>query len=177
MSRYEEQSGKTIDEDVKISVLIGGMQNAKVKDHLELNAGRLDTYRQLRSEILNFAVARRTRAHTNEDDPVTIGALRSKGDKGGKGKQDAYEQNRNYNANNWNYDKQPDTKGWYGNQKQGAGKWNNNTGSRKGTCDAWTKGSWPSDPNLYSAKCDNWDGETTRPISAIGSEKVGPLGR
>ena len=32
--RWDEQSGKTLDGDIKVSVLMGGMQNQKVKDHL-----------------------------------------------------------------------------------------------------------------------------------------------
>jgi hypothetical protein len=85
--RWEEQSGKTLDPDIKVSVLMGGMANAKVRDHLELNAARLDTYDVVRAEVLNFAVARRTWA-TELDDPMVIGALKGKG-KDGKRKHGA----------------------------------------------------------------------------------------
>eukprot|EP00959_Pyramimonas_sp_CCMP1952_P461808 9482212-Pyramimonas_sp.AAC.1 len=71
--RYENQSGKVLDEDVKISTLVGGMQNTKVRDHLLLNAARLDTFQRLRAEVLNFAVAKRTWAQ-DVDDPMLIGA-------------------------------------------------------------------------------------------------------
>lgn len=91
--RYEDQSGRKLDDDVKMSILIGGMQNTKVKDHLELNASRLEKYAQMRNEVINFAVARRTWT-TPEDDPMMIGAVPSwqggwrswKGGKGDKGK-------------------------------------------------------------------------------------------
>ena len=83
--RYEEQSGKVLDQDVKISVLIGGMLNVKVRDHLELNAARLDTYQQLRAEILNFAVAKRTWTQ-DVDDPMVIGAVKDGKGKTSKGK-------------------------------------------------------------------------------------------
>ena len=82
--RWEEQSGKTLDPDIKVSVLMGGMQNQKVRDHLELNATRLDTYPAVRAEILNFAVAKRTWTH-DLGDPMVIGAVKPKG-KDGKGK-------------------------------------------------------------------------------------------
>ena len=56
--RWEEQRGKTLDPDIKVSVLMGGMANPKVRDHLELDAARLDTYQAVRAEGQNFAVAR-----------------------------------------------------------------------------------------------------------------------
>ena len=58
--KWEDQSKKTLDADIKMSVLMGGMQNQQVRQHLELNAARLTDYPTLRAEILNFAVTRRT---------------------------------------------------------------------------------------------------------------------
>ncbi len=60
---------------------MGGSQNPKVRDHLELNAGRLTTYSAVRSEILNFAVVKLTLTH-DIDDPTQIGAVKQKGAKG-----------------------------------------------------------------------------------------------
>jgi len=84
--RYEEQSGETLSASVKLSIIIGGMMNQKVRDHLELNAARLDTYEKLRDEVLNFAVARRTWNLDPFDDPMQVGALHDKGKGKGKGK-------------------------------------------------------------------------------------------
>ncbi|CAK0841766.1 unnamed protein product [Prorocentrum cordatum] len=83
--RCENQSGKVLDEDVKISTLVGGMQNTKVRDHLLLNAARLDTFQRLRAEVLNFAVAKRTWAQ-DVDDPMLIGAVKDGKGKTSKGK-------------------------------------------------------------------------------------------
>ena len=80
--KWEEQSKKTLDDDIKMSVLMGGMQNQQVRQHLELNASRLTDYPTARAEVLNFAVARRTWVL---DDPMQIGAIRNpKGGKKGK---------------------------------------------------------------------------------------------
>ena len=84
--RWEEQSGKTLDSDIKASVLMGNMANTRVKDHLELNAARLDTYKAVRGEILNFAVAKRTWTQDVHDDPMQIGAVKGKGKEKAKGK-------------------------------------------------------------------------------------------
>ena len=86
--RWEEQSGKTLDSDIKTSILMGNMANARVRGHLELNAARLDNYTAVRSEILNFAVAKLTwnQEPSVHDDPMVIGAVKGKGKKGKKGK-------------------------------------------------------------------------------------------
>ncbi len=44
----------SLDNDIKVSVLLGGVQNTKARDHLELNVGRLTSYASVRSEILDF---------------------------------------------------------------------------------------------------------------------------
>jgi len=86
--RWEEQSGKRLDSDIKTSILMGNMANARVRGHLELNAARLNNYAAVRSEILNFAVAKRTwnQEPSVHDDPMVIGAVKGKGKKGKKGK-------------------------------------------------------------------------------------------
>ena len=58
--KWEDQSKKTLDADIKMSVLIGGTQDQQVRQHLKLNAARLTDYPTLRAEILNFAVTHRT---------------------------------------------------------------------------------------------------------------------
>lgn len=83
--RWEDQSGKTLDPDIKMSVLMGGMRNTKVREHLELDASRLNSYTDARTEVLNFAVAKRTWTF-EVDDPMVIGAVSRKGKGKGKNK-------------------------------------------------------------------------------------------
>ena len=52
---YERQTTKTIDEDLKIGVVILGMSDLKVKEHLVRNAGRIDTWPKMREEIVEIS--------------------------------------------------------------------------------------------------------------------------
>lgn len=47
--RCEEQSGKTLDGDANITVLVGCLHSVQVRQHLELNACRLDSYESART--------------------------------------------------------------------------------------------------------------------------------
>ncbi len=88
--KYESQSGKVLDADIKMSVVSGGMVNAKVRDHIDLNATRLDTYGKLRDGVRSFATARRRWSRESMGDPMQVGAFgkgKDKDEKGeGKGK-------------------------------------------------------------------------------------------
>lgn len=89
--RYEEQSGEEIPDSIKASVLSGGLANEKLRDHIALNAFRLNTYAEVRTEVQRICAAQREwTAQVASDAPVPmeIGALgKGKGKKGkGKGK-------------------------------------------------------------------------------------------
>lgn len=72
--KWELECGQTLDPDIKMSILTVGMVFAKIKDHLDLNASRIDTLEKFRSEILNLGPGRRRCAPDLDDDPMGIGA-------------------------------------------------------------------------------------------------------
>mgnify|MGYP002810041704 CR=1 FL=1 len=58
--KWEVQTGKELDDEVKHGILIGGMRNDVVRSHLDLSVEKLATYQALRDSVLSFAGARRT---------------------------------------------------------------------------------------------------------------------
>ena len=58
--RARRAGGKSLDQGIKASMLMGCTKNPKVRDHLELNAARLVVHSAMRAAIILFAVARRT---------------------------------------------------------------------------------------------------------------------
>ena len=52
---YEKQSGKDVDDDTIIGVVILGISDPAVKEHLVRHAGRLDSWKKMRAEILEIA--------------------------------------------------------------------------------------------------------------------------
>ena len=55
---YENQSTKTVDDDIKIRVTMLGMEDMRVKEHLIRNSVRITSWNQMREEILEI-----TRTH------------------------------------------------------------------------------------------------------------------
>ena len=51
---YENQSTKTVDDDIKIGVTMMGMEDMRVKEHLIQNSVRITSWNQMRSEILEI---------------------------------------------------------------------------------------------------------------------------
>eukprot|EP00929_Paragymnodinium_shiwhaense_P111971 TRINITY_DN8021_c0_g1_i4.p1 TRINITY_DN8021_c0_g1~~TRINITY_DN8021_c0_g1_i4.p1 ORF type:complete len:1618 (+),score=271.11 TRINITY_DN8021_c0_g1_i4:701-5554(+) len=89
---YQVQSQKTIDDDIKLGVVLINMKDAKMKEHMIRNATRLDTWEKVKTEIVEIA---RTQEYINSMPvPMQLDAFprRDKGkgkDKGkgnGKGK-------------------------------------------------------------------------------------------
>ena len=85
---YENQSTKTVDDDIKIGVTMLGMEDMRVKEHLIPNSVRITSWNQMREEILEFT---RTQQHIDSQPmPMQLGANpKSKGmgkDSKGKGK-------------------------------------------------------------------------------------------
>ena len=52
---YEKQSGKDIDDETIIGIVILGVTDASVKEHLVRHSGRLDKWSKMREEILEIA--------------------------------------------------------------------------------------------------------------------------
>lgn len=82
IKKYQDQSGDEVTDMIKHGVLAGGVRNPKVRDHINLNVGKLTSYESLRNEV--FACARATCIWV-DDSAMDVSAI-SKGAKGGKGK-------------------------------------------------------------------------------------------
>ena len=88
--RYEQESGKTLDDEILLGVVINGLQDNSMRDHIIRNSSRLMTYQLARTELLEIA---RTSSVLNQMPvPMEIGGVpkgksKSKGQsKGPKGK-------------------------------------------------------------------------------------------
>ena len=53
--RYEMESGKTLDEEILLGIVIQGVQDQSMKEHLIKNAARLNTYEAVKTELLEIA--------------------------------------------------------------------------------------------------------------------------
>ena len=94
--RFEQQSGETIADSIKASVICHGVKNEKLREHLALNAARLTSLTDVRDELRKISQAQRTWTVGNlagqDPMPMEIGAVqkgkgkgKSKGKKGEKG--------------------------------------------------------------------------------------------
>ena len=101
ISKYEQQSSDLISDAIKHGIVCGGMAHQGSKQRTDLSINRLDTYKALRDEILNYSRAHRAwtdknamqvdAVHVNlsQEQQVSGGSARpdkGKGGKGGKGK-------------------------------------------------------------------------------------------
>eukprot|EP00439_Symbiodinium_sp_Y106_P010479 s4429_g1.t1 len=82
LRQFESESGKQIDEEFLLGVIINGLTDQSLGDHVIRNAARLTTYSQVKAELLD--IARTNRVIQQLPQPMDIGALPNKG--GGKGK-------------------------------------------------------------------------------------------
>ena len=80
--RYEQETGKTLDDQLKVGIVMNAVTDPGLKDHLIRNAVRLKTYVALKEELLE--VARTSRVLNSQPVPMDIGAAPGKGK--GKGK-------------------------------------------------------------------------------------------
>ena len=83
---YESQSNKKIDDDEKIGVVLLGMEDSRVKEHLIRNSAGLDTWPKMREEILEIT---RTQQYVDsQPTPMQLGAIPrgGKDPKGGRPK-------------------------------------------------------------------------------------------
>ena len=114
---FEQQSGETIVDSIKASVICHGVKNEKLKEHLALNAARLTSFSDVKDELRKISQAQRTWTVGNragqDPIPMEIGAVQkgkgkgksrgkkgekgekgSKGGKGGKGEQKGMAEDR-----------------------------------------------------------------------------------
>ena len=90
--RYEGRSGKRLDEDIRVSVIIEMIQNA-LQQHLH---SRLGTYTNIHTEISTYLDHRFESEAVNNDNgpsPMDVGSLVPKGGKEGKGGKKGQTQN------------------------------------------------------------------------------------
>ena len=85
---YENQSTKTVDDDIKIGVTMLGMEDMRVKEHLIRNSVTITSWNQMREEILEIT---RTQQYIgSQPAPMQLGANPNSKGKGkeskGKGK-------------------------------------------------------------------------------------------
>ena len=83
---YEAQSRERVSDDTKIGIVLLGMDDIKIKEHLIRNSARLTTWRDMLEEILEVT---RTQQYLNsQPTPMQLGATPHKGKgKEGKGKE------------------------------------------------------------------------------------------
>ena len=80
--RYEQESGKTLDDEILLGVVINGLQDNSMRDHIIRNSSRLTTYQLVRTELLE--IARTSRVLNQMPVPMEIGGV-PKGKTKGKG--------------------------------------------------------------------------------------------
>lgn len=83
--RYELESGKNLDDELLVGIVIHGLQDQATRDHIIRNASRLTSYNTLRDELIEMA--RTNRVLQSMPTPMDIGAVpnaKGKGKKGGQ---------------------------------------------------------------------------------------------
>ena len=78
--RYEQDSGKSIDDQMLVGIIISGIQDTSARDHVIRDSSGLNTYRVIRNELLEMA--RTNRVFSQMPTPRNIGAVPWKGGKG-----------------------------------------------------------------------------------------------
>ena len=71
--RYTEATGKDVDDDTKIGVVIKGLETGALREHLLLHSERCETYEEFRDEIDTIAKARNSNLLTAT--PMDLGAV------------------------------------------------------------------------------------------------------
>ena len=71
--RYEQESGKSIDDQMLAGIIINGIQDNSIRDHVIRNSSRLNTYQAIRNELLEMA--RTNRVLSQMPTPMDIGAV------------------------------------------------------------------------------------------------------
>ena len=89
LRQFELESGKSVDEEMLLGIIVNGLTDQGLRDHIIRNSSRLSTYSAVRSELME--VARTNRVLQQLPQPMEIGATPGKYGKGdgkakGKGK-------------------------------------------------------------------------------------------
>ena len=75
--RYDAETGKALDDTMKLGIIIKGLQDSGLKDHVIRNSHRLKTYSSIKDELLELA--RTTRVLNSIPTAMDIGAAPNKG--------------------------------------------------------------------------------------------------
>ena len=89
---YEAQSGETVSDDTKVGVVMLGMADSRVKEHLIRNSGRLSTWTAMKDEILE--VTRTQQYIDSQPVPMQLGAFPDKGKGKNKGHDKGYDKGK-----------------------------------------------------------------------------------
>jgi hypothetical protein len=81
IAKYESATGKEVDDDTKIGVVIKGMGSGSLQEHMLLHSERCVTYEEFREEVDTIAKAKQSNLLNSS--PMDIGVLRGGGAKGG----------------------------------------------------------------------------------------------
>ena len=73
-------TGKALDDQILLGVVINGLQDNSVRDHIIRNTNRLTSYQLVRDELLE--IARTSRVLSQMPSPMDIGALPQRGARG-----------------------------------------------------------------------------------------------
>ncbi|CAE7232267.1 RE1, partial [Symbiodinium sp. CCMP2456] len=71
--RYEAETGKQLDDTIKLGIIINGLQDESLKQHVVRNSARLKTYQLLKDELLE--VARTSRVLAEQPVQMDMSAL------------------------------------------------------------------------------------------------------
>ena len=80
VAEYEKESGKVVDDDIKIGVVIRGIEKGSLREHLLLHSERTDTFAAFRAEL--DTIARAQSASLLTSSPMDIGAFEKEKFKG-----------------------------------------------------------------------------------------------
>ena len=75
--RYDAETGKALDDTMKLGIIVNGLQDSGLKDHVIRNSHRLKTYSSIKDELLELA--RTTRVLNSIPTAMDIGAVPYKG--------------------------------------------------------------------------------------------------
>ena len=173
ITRYENRSGKVLDDDIKFTSL-QSMCPKDLRSHIEMNVSRIKTFSELKSEIVAYLEARDLVAPGHGAGtqntgvvPMDVGSLgalgkgsKGKGGKGGKGGKcgkgkgkgkESKEKIQCYKCGKWGSHYAKDCRGG----SAGPGKGNSGQGGGKGGKNGG-KGKNYQPYNGYCGSCGNW---------------------
>ena len=92
LQRYETRAREAVSLNLRVGMVLNGLDKGPLKDHLLLNSAKYLTWQEFKSEIVNYRRATQAVADSGGVAPMDVGAF-TKGDKGrgrgaGKGTQD-----------------------------------------------------------------------------------------